>query len=333
MMRKIGILTSGGDAPGMNAAVRAVVRTAQYCNVGVMGIMRGYHGLIRNEIFELNPRSVADVIHRGGTILKSARSMQFKTPEGQDKAVKNLNDAGIEGLVVIGGDGSFQGALALQSRGIKIVGIPGTIDNDIPCTDYTIGFDTAINTVVDAINKIRDTATSHERVYVVEVMGRNSGYIALYAGLAGGAESILIPEIPTNLDDIVQRIHTSYELGKAHSIIVVAEGYSGDPEAGRDVEHSAAFRVGSYVKDKTGFETRVTILGHIQRGGNPTVMDRILASRMGEKAVRLLVQDKSGFMVGITNNQITAVNLEYALAQEKQVDLGFHELAHMLSST
>lgn len=333
MIRKIGVLTSGGDAPGMNAAIRAVVRTAQYCNIGVMGIMRGYHGLIRNEIFELTPRSVADIIHRGGTILKSARSMQFRTPEGQEKAVKNLQDAGIEGLVVIGGDGSFRGALALQQKGIKVVGIPGTIDNDIPCTDYTIGFYTAINTVVDAINKIRDTATSHERVYVVEVMGRNAGFIALYAGLAGGAESILIPEVPMDLDQVVQRINMSYELGKAHSIIVVAEGFDGDPKAGRGVDESAAFRVGNYVKEKTGFETRVTILGHIQRGGNPTVMDRILASRMGEKAVRLLAQGKSGYMVGIANNEITAVDLEYALAQEKSLDLTFYELAHMLSST
>lgn len=332
-MRKIGVVTSGGDAPGMNAAVRAVVRTAQYCNISVMGITRGYHGLIRNEIFELNPRSVADIIHRGGTILKSARSIQFTTPEGREKAVQNLRDAGIEGLVIIGGDGSFRGGLALQEKGIKVVGIPATIDNDIPCTDATIGFDTALNTVVDAINKIRDTATSHERVYVVEVMGRNAGYIALYAGLAGGAETILIPEIPVNLEDVCNRINMSYELGKSHSIIVVAEGFSGNFHTDRPTEESAAFRVGNYIREKTGFETRVTILGHIQRGGTPTVYDRILASRMGEKAVRLLAQEKSGYMVGLIDNEIKAIDLQYALAQEKQMDLTFYELAHMLSST
>ena len=333
MIRRIGVVTSGGDAPGMNAAVRAVIRTAENYGISVMGIMRGYHGLIRNEIFELTPRSVADVIHRGGTILKSARSKQFTTEAGQEKAVKNLQEAGIEGLVVIGVDGSCQGGLALQSKGIKIVGIPATIDNDIPCTDFTIGFDTALNTVVEAINKIRDTATSHERVYVVEVMGRNSGYIALYAGLAGGAESILIPEVPMDFDDVVARIERSYELGKAHSIIVLAEGFNGDLGPEVQSEQSPAFRVGSYVKERTGFETRVTILGHIQRGGSPSVFDQILASRMGEKAVRLLMQDKSGYMVGITNNEINAVGLEYALAQEKQLDLSFYELAHMLSSS
>lgn len=333
MVQKIGVITSGGDAPGMNAAVRAVVRTAQHCNLSVMGIMRGYHGLIHNEIFELNPRSVADIIHRGGTILKSARSIQFTTPEGREKAVKNLQDAGIEGLVIIGGDGSFRGGLTLQEMGIKIVGIPATIDNDIPCTDATIGFDTALNTVVDAINKIRDTATSHERVYVVEVMGRHAGYIALYAGLAGGAESILIPEVPVDLDEVCDRINMSYKLGKAHSIIVVAEGFNGNLRAGRSTEESAAFAVGNYIKEKTGFETRVTILGHIQRGGNPTVYDRILASRMGEKAVRLLAQGKSGYMIGLIDNEIKAIDMQYALAQQKQLDLTFYDLAHMLSST
>jgi 6-phosphofructokinase 1 len=222
-MEKIAVLTSGGDAPGMNAAIRAVVRTAGFHRLDVLGVMRGFHGLIHNEFIELNPRSVADIVHRGGTILKSARSVEFPTPEGQALAQKNLREAGVKGLIIIGGDGSFRGGMRLQEVGINVIGVPATIDNDIPCTDYSIGFDTTVNTVVEAINKIRDTATSHERIYVVEVMGRHSGYIALYAGLAGGAETVLIPEVDADLDDVCQRIvmgvnHKDYDPANHHVV-------------------------------------------------------------------------------------------------------------------
>lgn len=331
-MDKIAVLTSGGDAPGMNAAIRAVVRTAGFYQLGVVGVMRGFHGLIHDEFIELHPRSVADVIHRGGTILKSARSAEFPTPEGQAKAVKNLRDAGVGGLVIIGGDGSFRGGMRLQSAGINVIGVPATIDNDIPCTDYSIGFDTTVNTVVEAINKIRDTATSHERIYVVEVMGRHSGHIALYAGLAGGAETVLVPEVDADLDELCRRIISGYELGKAHSIVIVAEGVGGDFKTGRNMEDSSAFQIGDYVKQKTGFDTRVTVLGHIQRGGNPSAQDRIIASRLGARAVELLKEGYSGYMVGVVHTDIKATPLEDALSQHKEVDLEFHRLAHILAS-
>ncbi len=331
-MEKIAVLTSGGDAPGMNAAIRAVVRTAGFHRLDVLGVMRGFHGLIHNEFIELNPRSVADIVHRGGTILKSARSVEFPTPEGQALAQKNLREAGVKGLIIIGGDGSFRGGMRLQEVGINVIGVPATIDNDIPCTDYSIGFDTTVNTVVEAINKIRDTATSHERIYVVEVMGRHSGYIALYAGLAGGAETVLIPEVDADLDDVCQRIVTGYELGKAHSIVVVAEGVGGNFKTGRSLDESSAFRIGNYVKEKTGFETRVTVLGHIQRGGNPTAQDRILASRMGARAVEMLREGQGGYMVGVVHNAIKATPLEEAFRQDKTMDLEFYRLAHILAS-
>ncbi|NLJ84828.1 MAG: 6-phosphofructokinase [Firmicutes bacterium] len=331
-MSKIAVLTSGGDAPGMNAAIRAVVRTAGFYEMSVMGVMRGFHGLIHDEFIELNPRSVADIIHRGGTILKSARSEEFTTPEGQAAAVANLRKADVDGLVVIGGDGSFRGGMRLQSAGINVIGVPATIDNDIPCTDYSIGFDTTVNTVIEAINKIRDTATSHERIYVVEVMGRHSGHIALYAGLAGGAETVLVPEVKADLDDLCRRIVGGYKLGKAHSIVVVAEGVGGNFKTGRSLDESSAFRIGNYVKEKTGFDTRVTVLGHIQRGGNPTAQDRIIASRMGAKAVEMLRDDRSGYMVGVVHNEICATPFEEAFRQGKSVDLEFHRLAHILAS-
>ncbi|HHV94155.1 MAG TPA: 6-phosphofructokinase [Firmicutes bacterium] len=331
-MKTIAVVTSGGDAPGMNAAIRAIVRTAGYYQANALGVMRGYHGLIHDEIIELNPRSVADIIHRGGTILKSARSEEFKTPEGQARALDNLRRAGAEGLVVIGGDGSFRGALCLQEAGINVVGIPATIDNDIPCTDFSIGFDTAVNTVIEVINKIRDTATSHERIYVVEVMGRNSGHIALYAGLAGGAETILIPEVEFSLDEVCERLISGYKLGKAHSIVLVAEGVGGDFKTGRSINESSAFRVANYVREKTGFETRVTVLGHIQRGGNPSANDRILASRLGARAVEMLMEGRGGYMVGVINNKIEATPLEEIFQREKTLDLEFYRLAHILAS-
>lgn len=318
-MKRIGVLTSGGDAPGMNAAIRAVVRTAIYHGLEVVGVLRGYAGLIYGEFKELAINTVADIIHRGGTILLTARSQEFMTPEGLNQAVKMIKHRGIEGLVVIGGDGSLRGAEALHEKGIKVIGVPGTIDNDIPCTDYTIGFDTAVNTVVDVINKLRDTATSHERVFIVEVMGRNSGQIALAAGIAGGAESILIPEIEFNYDEVSEKILRGMQRGKLHSIILVAEGAGSALEVSREIEK------------RIGQDTRVTILGHIQRGGTPTAFDRILASRMGAKAVELLLEGKSNQMVGVQNNTIVSHEIGWALAQKKEIDLGVYELAGTLA--
>lgn len=236
-MKRIGVLTSGGDAPGMNAAIRAVVRKGIFEGLEVVGIKRGYAGLINGEFVDMNLGSVADIIQRGGTILRTARSEEFRTVEGRRRAYANMQEQGIEGLIVIGGDGSFRGAqIFSQEHGVKVIGIPGTIDNDIPCSDYSIGFDTSVNTVVDAINKIRDTATSHERTYVIEVMGRHAGYIALEAGLAGGAESILIPEIPFSIDEIIEKLHRGQKRGKLHSIIVVAEGAASGIEIGKQIK-------------------------------------------------------------------------------------------------
>lgn len=328
--RRIGVLTSGGDAPGMNAAIRAVVRTALEQGVGVVGVERGYQGLINREFIPMTSRSVADIIHRGGTILKSARSEAFKTVEGREKAVAALKEAGISGMVVIGGDGSLRGALALSEMGIPAVGVPATIDNDIACTDACIGFDTAVNTVIDGINKIRDTASSHERTYVVEVMGRESGFLALWAGLAGGAESILIPEIPVDLDSVVARIVRAQELGKTHSIVVVAEGLEGDPNVGGN--ESIGIRVSRVIRERTGFEVRVIILGHLQRGGNPTAADRILASRLGHKAALLAVEGVGGKMVGVRHENVEVYDIREALEGEKRIDASFYNLAQTLSS-
>ncbi|AVX19878.1 MULTISPECIES: 6-phosphofructokinase [Carboxydocella] len=319
-MKRIGVLTSGGDAPGMNSAVRAVVRTAIYHGLEVVGIERGYAGLINGEMRLMNLSSVGDIVHRGGTVLRTARSEAFRTPQGRAQAADNLRKMEVDALVVIGGDGSFRGATLLANEhGIKVIGIPGTIDNDIPCTDYTIGFDTCVNTVLDAINKIRDTATSHERTFIIEVMGRRAGYIALQAGLAGGAESILIPEVPFSLEDVVQKLLRGHARGKLHSIILVAEG------AG------SALDIGKYIEEKTGFDTRVTILGHIQRGGAPSAFDRVLAARMGAKAVELLLAGESKKMVGIVSEQIKDFDIEWALQQKKEIDLEVYKLANILS--
>lgn len=319
-MRRIALLTSGGDAPGMNAAIRAVVRKAIYHGLEVIGVRRGFSGLIHGEFVEMNLSSVADIIHRGGTILRTARSEEFKTSAGRATAARNLRERGIEGLIVIGGDGSFRGATLLsQEHGINVIGIPATIDNDIPCTDYSIGFDTAVNNVVDAINKIRDTATSHERTYVIEVMGRRSGFIALEAGLAGGAESILIPEIPYDLDEVCAKLIRGYKRGKLHSIIIVAEGAASGLEIGR------------IIREKTGFETRVTILGHLQRGGTPTAFDRTIGSRMGARAVELLMAGESNKMVGIVHGEIVTVDINFALEQQRTIDRDLYELASILA--
>ena len=318
-MKRIGVLTSGGDSPGMNAAVRAVVRQAIYQNIEVYGVYQGYNGLITGNIKKLELGSVGDIIHRGGTMLYTARCEEFKTREGQLKGIEQLKKHGIEGLVVIGGDGSYRGAKALTELGFPCVGVPGTIDNDIPGTEYTIGFDTALNTVIDAIDKIRDTATSHERTFIVEVMGRNAGDLALWSGLAGGAETILIPEDNHDMDDIARRLKKGQERGKKHSIIIVAEGVMGGNEFAMKL------------KEATNLETRVSVLGHIQRGGSPTASDRVLASRLGSHAVDLLAAGKGGRAVGIEKNQLVDYDIIEALAKEHVLDLNMYKLSKELS--
>ncbi|HHX73333.1 MAG TPA: 6-phosphofructokinase [Firmicutes bacterium] len=318
-MRRIGVLTSGGDAPGMNAAIRAVVRKAIYHGLEIIGIKRGYHGLIFGEYEKMYLGSVADIIHRGGTILRTARSPEFLEPEGRQRALQVIRESGIEGLIVIGGDGSFRGAVELEKLGVAVVGVPGTIDNDIACTDYTIGFDTAVNNVTDAINKVRDTATSHERVYVIEVMGRTSGYIALQAGLAGGAESILLPEIPYDLQEVMERMRRGVKRGKLHSIILVAEGAA------------SAIEIAGEIKTHTHMDVRVTILGHLQRGGTPTAFDRMLASRLGAAAVDMLRSGNHGCMLGMVGGEIKSTAIEKALAMKKYFPEELYQLATILA--
>lgn len=318
-MNRIGVLTSGGDAPGMNAAVRAIVRKAIFQGVEVYGIRRGFMGLINSDFIKLDISSVGDIIHRGGTVLLTARCDEFKTKEGQEKALKNLEAFGIEGMIVIGGDGSLRGANVLSKMGIPTIGIPTTIDNDIPFTDNCIGFDTAVNTVVDALNKVRDTATSHERTFIIEVMGRKAGHLALYTGLASGAETILVPEIPFDLDSVCNKIKTGYKRGKLHSIIVVAEGAANSIEVCKEI------------KDKTNLETRVIILGHLQRGGTPSGYDRILASRFGGKAVDLLKEDVKDKMLGLVNGKLVLTDIDKVLETTKPLDMELYELANILS--
>ncbi|MDV3427853.1 MAG: 6-phosphofructokinase [Bacillota bacterium] len=318
-MKTIGVLTSGGDAPGMNAAIRAVVRTGLEKGIKVMGIKRGYSGLINGEIEDMDRHSVSDIIQRGGTILRTARCPEFKTEEGRLKAVNILKVFGIDGLVVIGGDGSFQGARLLSQLGIATIGLPGTIDNDLAYTDFTIGFDTAVNTVLDAINKLRDTSSSHGRVSIVEVMGRNCGDIALYAGIAGGAESVIVPEVGYDFDELCKSIITDKINGKWHNLILLAEGVGGAKELAEKVE------------DVTGITARATVLGHIQRGGSPSAQDRILASRMGYRAVELLEEGKTDRVVGIKGNVIIDEDIEEALNMPSRFDGRLYEIARTLS--
>lgn len=318
-MRRIAVLTSGGDAPGMNAAIRAVVRKAIYHGIEVLGVEQGYQGLMAGRFRPLDARSVGDIIHRGGTILRSARAPRFREAEGQEQALSHLRAAGVEGLVVIGGDGSLHGALALHRRGFPVAGIPASIDNDVGGTDACIGFDTAVNTVLDAINRIRDTASSHERTFVVEVMGRDRGFIALAAGLAGGAESVLVPELPVDYDDVCARLRAGSARGKVHSIIVVAEGVGSGLQVAREIEA------------RTGLETRVTVLGHIQRGGTPTAADRILAARLGAAAVDCLRAGHSGHLLGLRAGEVRCVPLEEALAQSPPLPRELVELAAILA--
>jgi len=318
-MKRIGVLTSGGDSPGMNPAIRAVVRKAIYHNIEVYGIYGGYAGLVAGNIKKLELGSVGDIIHRGGTMLHTARLPEFQEREVQLKGIEQLKAHGIEGLVVIGGDGSYRGAKALTEHGYPCVGVPGTIDNDIPGTELTIGFDTALNTVIDAIDKIRDTATSHERTFVIEVMGRDAGDIALWAGLAGGAETILIPEENYDMNEIADRLRKGQERGKKHSIIIVAEGVCSGTEFAKQLKEAA------------NLETRVSVLGHIQRGGSPTAADRVLTSRLGARAVELLIEGKGGRAVGIENNSLVDYDIIEALSRKHTIDLDLYKLSKELS--
>lgn len=317
-MRNIAVLTSGGDAPGMNAAIRAVVRMGIHKGLNVYGVRKGFRGLINGDFEKMNESSVSDIIQRGGTILQTARSEEFKTEEGQNKAVNMIKIFNIDGLVVIGGDGSFAGAKKLSERGIPCIAVPGTIDNDLAYTDYTIGFDTAVNNVLDAINKIRDTSTSHERVSIIEVMGRHSGDIALYAGLSGGAESIIVPEMEFKLENICKLLVERKNRGKLHSIIILAEGVGNAKELERKI------------REHIDIDVRATILGYIQRGGNTSAFDRLLASRLGARAVELLVEGKSGRAVGIRDNKIIDMDIGEALNMEKQFQKVLYELAAKL---
>lgn len=308
-MKKIAILTSGGDSPAMNAAIRAAAKYALAQGVRVFGVKRGYIGMYMNEIFEMSSRDVSGIIDKGGTFLLSARFPEFKEKANREKAIKNLKDKGIEGLVVIGGDGSYRGAdLIFKESGIKVIGLPGTIDNDIAGTDYTIGFDTALNTALDAISKIRDTATSHERTYLIEVMGRSAGYIALYSCLAGGGDGVLIPERGYNIEELAQFVNIRKQEGKLHNIIIVAEGVGNAHDIAKELEN------------KINSEIRVTTLGHIQRGGTPSALDRINATKMGAFAVKKLMDGESGIMVGIESNKLVTYPISYAWEQKKDID-------------
>jgi len=319
-IKTIGVLTSGGDAPGMNATIRAVVRTAIARGLRVMGVRKGYNGLIHGDIFEMSPRSVSDTIQRGGTILQTARCPEFITEEGQKKGAQICKVFGIDGLVVIGGDGSFQGAEKLANLGINTIGIPGTIDLDIACTDYTIGFDTAVNTAMEAINKIRDTSTSHERCSIVEVMGRNAGFIALWCGITNGAEMVLIPEKerPTD-EEIIREILQNKQRGKKHFLIITAEGVGGSQDLAVKIEKL------------TGIETRATILGYLQRGGSPSAVDRMHASMMGAMAVDLLCEGKSNRVIAYRGGQYVDYDINEALKMQKSIDERMYEVAKILS--
>ena len=319
-VKTIGVLTSGGDAPGMNAAIRAVVRTAIASGLKVKGIRRGYTGLLEEDIVDMNARSVADIIQRGGTILYTARCPEFMTANGQDKGADICRKHGIDGLVVIGGDGSFQGARQLAARGVNTVGLPGTIDLDIACTEYTIGFDTAVNTAMQAIDKVRDTSTSHERCSSIEVMGRNAGYIALWCGIANGAEDILTVECyDRDESKIIENIRAKKKVGKTHHIIINAEGIGDSYEMAKRIEAA------------TGMETRATVIGHIQRGGSPTCKDRVYASAMGAKAVDILVAGGSNRVVAYKHGEYVDFDIEEALSMKKTLDPYLYDMAKKLA--
>lgn len=321
-MKTIGVLTSGGDAPGMNAAIRAVVRTGVQNDMRVLGIYNGYEGLLAGDANEMNLRSVSNIIQRGGTVLRTARSQEFATERGVRKAAEMCHRLGLEGLVVIGGDGSFRGAQDLSRHGIPVVGIPGTIDNDIGCTEYTVGFDTAVNTVMEMVDRVRDTTESHSRCSVIEVMGRKAGWIALDSGIAVGATTILIPEFEYDFEiDVIERMRQTISTGKQHFIIIVAEG-CGD-----------ANEMATLIQEKTGIESRATILGHVQRGGSPTVRDRVYASRLGNYAVHLLRDgaETESRVVAVKNGEIVDYDIEEGLLLTKNIDLSIYRMAHEIS--
>lgn len=318
-MKTIGLLTSGGDAPGMNAAIRAVVRAGIYNNIRMLGIREGYQGLLEGDLDDMDTASVGDIIQRGGTILRTARSEEFMTEEGFRKALNVIDVYNMDGLIVLGGDGTFRGARELSQAGVPTIGIPCTIDNDLPYTDYTIGFISAVDTAVDAIGHIRDTSTSHGRSVVVEVMGRNCGDIALYAGLAGGAESILVPEVDYDIELVCQKLLAGKHRGKAHYLVVLAEG------AGSGVD------IAKQIEDKTGIETKVSVLGYIQRGGAAASFDRIMASRMGKRAVELLIEGKKNRVLGFKCNEIIDMDIDEALGMKKVFNQELYDLASVLS--
>ncbi len=319
IMKKIGILTSGGDAPGMNAVIRSVVRTAIARGMEVVGVVRGYNGLINGDIIPMDARSVSDIIQRGGTMLCTARCAEFRYDEGVEKAKQTCIENGIEGLVVVGGDGSFRGAADLSAKGILAVGVPGTIDNDISMTEYTIGYDTAMNTVVEMVDKLRDTAQSHDRCSVVEVMGRNAGYIALNAGIAVGATYIITKEEPYTMNDVIQKILEGKKNGKHHFIVVVSEGIGNSEQIAKEIEQ------------ETGIESRATILGHVQRGGSPTLRDRVAASQLGHYAVELLEKGIGNRVVGFKDNQVVDYDIQEALKMKKQFEHKLYEIANEIS--
>lgn len=319
MIKKIGVLTSGGDAPGMNAAVRAVVRTALSKGMEVYGIHRGYNGLLTGDIFKMDERSVSDIIHRGGTVLYTARCPEFREAEGVAKGKAMCDKYGIEGLVVIGGDGSFRGAADLSAQGVLCIGLPGTIDNDIACTDYTIGFDTAMNTAMELADKLRDTSQSHDRISVVEVMGRGAGHIALNTGIACGATDIITKEVPYDIDQIAKTMLAKKAKGKQNFVVIVAEGIGHSQEIAQELQ------------EKTGIEARATVLGHVQRGGNPTLRDRVEATRMGYYAVELLEQGIGNRVVGIKDSKIVDFDIQEALHMSKPYDEKLHHIAEEIA--
>jgi 6-phosphofructokinase 1 len=325
VIKKIGVLTSGGDSPGMNAAIRSVVRTCAYHNIECIGIYRGYQGMIEADFKEMGPRSVNNIVNKGGTILKSARSKEFMTIEGRKKAYQNLINAGIDAFVVIGGDGSFTGAEVFNREfGYPVMGIPGTIDNDIFGTSHTLGFDTALNTVVECIDKIRDTASSHNRLFLVEVMGRDAGHIALNAGIGAGAEEILIPEQDLGLERLLESLRKSKASGKSSSIVVIAEG---------DKIGKSVFELKDYIEENMPeYDIRVSVLGHMQRGGAPSCYDRVLASRLGVKAVESILEGKSNFMVGIINDKVALTPLENAIKGNSEIDKELLRVSDIMST-
>ncbi len=324
-IKKVGVLTSGGDAPGMNAAVRSVVRCGLYSGFEMYGVYNGYNGLLNEEIVKLEASDVGNMLQRGGTILNTARSPEFNSEKGVKKAIENAKKYGIDAMVVIGGDGSFRGARDLTNNGLPTIGIPGTIDNDIACSEYTIGFDTALNTAMEAVDKIKDTCTSHQRCSIIEVMGRHAGYIALSVAIATGAENVLIPEFPFDFEkDIIASVKQSRAIGKRNHIIIVAEGVPKDNKL-------SSTKMAKMIEEETGMSTRAAILGHMQRGGSPTVHDRVMASKLGEKAISLLMEGKSNRVVVVKDGKITDIDINEGLSIKKSVDVEEYKLVSMLS--